>query len=339
MKRNLSIIVLFAAAALSSCGGNGRKTATGKPAATPRVSVESATFEEVSTVSAFTGTVEAWAVNNILPSAPRRIQKILFDIGDNVKAGQTVVELDNSSLRQAKVQLDNNAAEWERIDKLYKAGGVSQSDWESAKMGYEVAQSSYSNLKENTTLTTPITGVVTARNYENGDMYASTPILVIQQIKPVKLLIGVSESLYSKLSEGMKTEAEFDAISGRTFEGKISKIYPTIDPKTHTFQVEVRIENNDAAVRPGMYGRVKIEYDKRKRVVISDRAVVKQLGSGDRFVYVYHDDNTVEYRRINPGQRMNDRYEVLSGVESGEKLVVKGQNALNDGITVELFEK
>ena len=152
----------------------------------PLIEIAEVSAREVSQESVFTGTVEADVVNNIAPQQPSRIKDIKVDVGDHVKKGDVLVTLDKSSLEQIKVQLENAKDEYERTDKLYKAGGASKSEWDARRMQYNVTKTTYENLVENTTLISPISGIVTARNYDMGDMYSGAqPVLVVAQIKPV----------------------------------------------------------------------------------------------------------------------------------------------------------
>ena len=294
-----------------------------------------ATLQDVEQVSTFTGNVEGFAVNNITPQQARRISRLLVDVGDHVRAGQKLAEMDNAALTQTKVQYENAKASFERSDELYKFGGESKANWEAVKTQYEVAKSTYENMLENTSLISPISGVVTARNYDNGDMVTGQPIFVVQQINPVKIYVNVSESLYSYISKGMKVNVEFDALPEQKFEGKVSRITPSIDPQTRTFEVELTVANGKEQIKPGLYARVMMNYGKHQNVVVPDRAVVKMLGSGDRFIYVYKADGTVDYRKVELGRRMNDKYEILSGINDGDEIVITGQSALKNGIAVE----
>ena len=181
--------------------------------------------------------------------------------------------------------------------------------------------------------------MITARNYDAGDMYAmSAPIFTVEQIKPVKLLVAVSESDYTKISKGDQVTVKADAFPDLTFDGKIERIHPTIDPSTRTFVVEVVVPNNYSTLRPGMFARVKVNFGVNRNVVIPDVAVVKQQGSGERFVYILNEDGTVTYQKVELGRRMGTEYEVLSGVEDGAKVVTGGQIRLKDGIKVSVNE-
>lgn len=338
MKSNVIVALLACGAcmAVTACGSKGGKVEqTAVAEEKPKVTTEVVHVEKVDQISVFTGNVEGYAVNNITPQSSRRISRLLVDVGDRVKAGQLVAQMDDSSLAQAKSQLETDKAAFERADELFKFGGESKAAWETAKNAYEQSRTNYDNLLENTTLVSPIAGVVTARNYDNGDMVGGDPIFVIQQIRPVKIIVNVSESLYSYVKKGMAVEVELDALPERKFEGKVSRITPAIDPATHTFPVEIVVANGDEVVKPGMYARVTMNYGQRENVVVPDRAVVKQIGSGDRYVYVYQPDGTVSFQKIELGRRMGDRYEITSGIADGAEVVVKGQNGLNNGMSVE----
>ena len=319
-----------AAVAMMSCGSKQSETQIEEVEALPKVEVQGVTSRMVSQEAVFTGTVEAEVVNNIAPQQPLRIKEIKVDVGDRVKKGQLLVTLDNSSLVQAKAQLDNAKTEYERTNELYEFGGASKSEWDARRMQYEMLQTAYNNLVENTTLISPISGVVTARNYDKGDMYSGAqPVLVIAQIKPVKIMINVSEPFFAKVKKGMQVFVTLDAYGEEVFKGKISRIYPVINQATHTFQVEVTLPNSNERVRPGMFARVTLPYGKVKNVVIPDQAVQKLLGSGDRYVYIYNPaDSTVRYSKVELGRRMDTEFEVLSGVKNGEVVVTKDRKSV-----------
>ena len=335
----------FIAAAVlmtAGCGNNaGKQVAQQAPAAEelPSVVVEQVYVQAVPQEATYTSTVQAYVKNNIVPQMAGRITKINVEVGDNVKKGQVLAEIDKVQLQQAQLQLHNAEVELGRLKALYEAGGLSKSDLDAIELQYNVAKTQVDNLIENTTLLSPINGVITARNYDAGDMYAmSAPIFTVEQIAPVKLLVAVSESDYSKVRKGNKVTITAEAFPGRTFEGKIQRIYPTVDPATRTFNVEVVVANSDRKLRPGMFVRVCINFGTNNNVVIPDVAVVKQQGSGERFVYVLNEDGTVSYEKVELGRRMGAEYEVLSGLKDSVIVVTGGQIRLKDGVKVSVNE-
>ena len=331
---------MFVAAAVimtAGCGNtSSKKSETAEVVvADPTVSVAQVFVREVPQEAVYTSTVQAYVKNNIAPQTAGRITKINVEIGDFVKEGQVLAEIDKAQLLQAQLQLQNQEVELQRLKSLYEEGGLSQSDYDAIQLQYNVLKTQVDNLIENTTLRSPINGVVSARNYDVGDMYAmSMPIFTVEQIVPVKLLIGVSETDYSKVKKGDSVTVTADAIPDKIFYGKVNRIYPTVDPATRTFTVEVKIDNSYRTLRPGMFARATVNFGSNNNVVIPDVAVVKQQGSGERFVYVLNEDNTVTYKKVVLGRRMGAEYEVLEGLQDGDKIVIGGQIRLKDGVKV-----
>jgi RND family efflux transporter MFP subunit len=337
-----TIIVASAALVAAGCGNKpGNQTAQTQVVeeVAPSVAVVQVSSREVPQTATYTSTVQPYVKNNIAPQMAGRITKINAEIGDFVKKGQVLAEIDKAQLQQAQLQLHNQEVELERLRALYNAGGLSKSDLEAIELSYNVIKTQVENLLENTVLCSPIDGVVTARNYDVGDMYAmSMPIYTVEQIKPVKLLVAISESEYNKVKKGDSVEIKADALPSVTFNGKINKIYPTIDPATRTFTAEVVVANNYNSLRPGMFARVTVDFGSSNNVVIPDVAVVKQQGSGERFVYILNEDGTVNYQKVLLGRRMGAEYEVLEGIQDGAKVVTGGQIRLKDGIKVTVNE-
>ena len=200
------------------------------------------------------------------------------------------------------------------------------------------AKSNYDNVEENTILRSPITGYVTARNFDVGDMFSmSAPLFTVQQVVPVKLRVGISESEYTKVKKGDAVTLTVDAIPGKTFHGKIERLYPVIDAATHTFKAEVVVPNADKVLRPGMYARVLVNFGSRNSVVVPDQALVKQEGTGTRFIFVLQEDGTVKYLPVKTGRHMGTEYEITEGLQDGWKVVVKGQAVLRDGVKVNVL--
>ncbi|MDH6304796.1 RND family efflux transporter MFP subunit [Parabacteroides sp. PF5-5] len=328
-------IPVAAFAILLSCAGEKKETTTVEEKV--KVKVETVNKQDVEQLSEFTATVEAHVTNQIAPQSPVRIARLHVEVGDHVRAGQALATMDDTSLKQAKIQMDNQEIEFNRIDELYKVGGASKSAWDAQKTVLEVSRTSYKNLEENSKLLSPVTGIVTARNYDNGDMYSgANPVYVVEQIRPVKLMVNVSESFFTQVKKGMDVDVKLDVYGNEVFKGKVNLVYPTIDPSTRTFPVEIRVNNNDERVRPGMFARVTMNFGSLQHVVAPDQAIVKQAGSGDRYIYVYK-NGTVSYQKVELGRRMGNRYEVISGVEDGNQVVITGHNRLTNGMSVEVI--
>lgn len=326
--------IVFVSMALATClifGACGeQKEEKKKDDAKPEVKLADVVTSLVPQIETYTATVESDVKNNIAPNTPYRIEKIYVEVGDQVRKGQVLVQLDASNLRQLKLQIENQKVEFNRTSQLYSVGGASKAEYDNAKTQLDVLSTQYAQLVQNTQLTAPISGVVTARNYDNGDMYSGSPILTVEQLNPVKLLINVSEVYYKNVVVGQPVDVTLDAYEGEVFAGKVSIKYPTIDKTTHTFPVEVTVANSSQKVRPGMFARAIISFEEIERVMVPDMAIVKQVGAGDRYVYTYK-DGKVSYDKVELGRHMGEQYEVKSGVEPGAKVVVAGMSRLANG--------
>ena len=178
--------------------------------------------------------------------------------------------------------------------------------------------------------------MVTARNYDPGDMTGNLPILTVARVQPVKIVINVTESELPRVHKGMPADIRFDTYGDELFKGVVSTVMPTVDPQSRTFGVEITLANADGKVLPGMFGRVTLNLGKANRVVVPDKAVVKQQGSGNQYIYVYNSDGTVSFNQVQLGQRLGSEYELLSGVEPGSQVVVSGQARLANGVKVKV---
>lgn len=337
---NAKFALLPALLAVAACGsGNGRQPqAEVSETVIPNVEVARAQAREVPQESTYASTVEAYAVNNIMSQTGGRIRKINAEVGDFVNKGQILAEMDRTQLDQLAIQVANDDVEYERLKGLYAEGGVSQSDFEAAEMGYKLRKLNYETTLENTILRSPVSGYVTARNFDAGDMFAMTaPIFTVQQVTPVKILVGISESEYTKVKKGDSVTLTVDAMPGRTFTGKVERLYPTVDAATRTFKAQVVVANADRVLRPGMYARVTVNFGNRNSVIVPDQSLVKQEGTGTRFIYVLNDDGTVRYLPVQVGRHIGTEYEIVSGLEDGATVVVKGQAALKDGVKVNVL--
>lgn len=339
-KIKTTILAAGAAVMMVSCGGNGKKAEAGAPAEAAEkatlVATVIATRMEVPQTETYSTTVQAFAINNIAPQTGGRIQTIRADVGSFVGRGQVLATMDPAQLDQTRLKLVNDSTELSRLRSLYEEGGVSKSDFDAAEMAFNVSRRSYNNLLENTYLRSPISGVVTARNYDRGDLYSGQPIFVVEQITPVKLLVGVSESDYTKVQKGQSVRITADALPGKEFTGTVNKVYPTIDPQTRTFQVEVLVTNSDRVLRPGMYAKATLEFGVNNSVAVPDAAIVKMQGSGQKSVFVIEDGNVAVQTLVTIGRHFEDMYEILDGLSGGETVVTKGSVSLKDGAKVEI---
>ena len=331
-------LALLSAGLLASCSSSSSSKATEEQSAdTVRlVEVAPAEMRALNLSEEFTAQLEAKVVNNITAQAGGRLKQLLVKVGDRVGAGQAVARMEATQASQAQIQLADAKTNFARMDELYKVGGVSKAQWEQAKSAVDQAKLAYGNAAENTVLRSPISGFVTAKNYDNGDMTSpQLPVVVIQQIAPVKAVIGVSEQYYSYLKKGAAATLSVDALGEETFSGVVTNIFPTLDPVTHTVSTEIEVANKDLKLRPGMYARVHLDFGTKEALTVPDKAIVRQAGSGARYVYVFSGGKAV-YRAVELGQQQGDIYEVVSGLNAGDQVITSAPSNLKNGLSVKL---
>lgn len=337
------------AAALLIGGCTGKEKEEEKTDERPVVKVESVDERDVEQMATYTATVEPENINNITSSAPGRIKQILVDEGVRVSKGQRLVVLDDVNtttyelqVETARASLRNIETDYNRAVELYKIGGgtkqtVDQMETQliNARNTLASAERTLRNVRENTVLTSPINGIVTARNYDPGDMPGQLPIVTVAEINPVKIVVNVSETELSNVHKGMKADITFDTYPDQHFTGTVTMVSPTVDTSSRTFGVEITVPNPDSRILPGMFGRVSMQFGVARHVVVPDKAVVKQPGSGNHYVYVYK-DGRVSYNKVELGQRIGSHYELVSGVDPGSQVVVSGMAKLANDMEVQL---
>lgn len=335
--KQLIVLLIGMSMLVTSCSKKNVENTTQQMDDTITIKISSVSIQTIEDDFEYSALVNADALNNIAPTSPGRIDQIFVEVGDHVSKGQKLIQMDATMLRQSRTQLNNLEKNFDRYEELYKVGGISKAEYDAQKTQLDVSKNNIKTLEENTQLMSPISGIITMRNYDSGDLYAGNPILQVQQITPVKLLINISESQYSMIKKGMKANVKVDVFPNEIFSGQISLIYPTLDPRTHTFTAEVKLPNKNSKVRPGMYGKVYLNFGATQNVVVPEQAIVKITGSPDRYVYLVQGDKVV-YTKVVLGRRLENGYEVLSGLKDGDKVAVTSFLKLKNGSNVTIVQ-
>ena len=338
MVKNL-ILSTIALAILASCSGKKDKTSNGGAVEVIPVKVQKLEKTDIAKTLDYTANLEADEQVFYAPASTGRIEKIHVEVGDRIKKGQLLVEMDKTQLHQAEVQLKNLETEYNRAVQLNETGSISKQAYDAAVTQYEVAKSNVDFLKENTKMEAPFDGIVTGKYFENGELYtgaafggATKPsVIAIEKINPLKAKINLSEQYYLTVKKGTKVELKSNIFPDRTFEGTVNIVYPTIDPASRTFTVEVLIPNKDEALRPGMYGIINFFIGNTETIVVPAIAVLKLQGSNDRYVFL-NKDGKAKRVAVTLGRRFEDQVELISDeLHEGDELVVVGQGRLVDG--------
>ena len=294
----------------------------------------------------YTANLAAFKEIHYAPASPGRIDKINVEVGSRVGRGDVLVEMDKTQLSTAKTQFESAKDSYQRIKTLYDQGSFAEQQYEQTKTQYELAKKNVEFLEENATLKSPVNGIVTGKYFENGEMFSGAPntqagkaaVVSLMQINPLKVFVSISQNHYADVKEGMIAHIITEVLPGEVFEGKISKVHPTINPMTRTFQVEIIIPNKKEKLRPGMFANIKMDIEEDEAMMVPSYAVLKQAGTNTRYILIY-ENGKARKMIVSLGERNNAVVEVLNDeIREGMQLIVDGQASLLDGSDVSIVK-
>lgn len=342
MKRLFFWITIPALLTLSCSQARKDQTVADVPERIEPVRIIKLDVQTISRTVDYTATLLAFEEIHLAPASPGRIENIYVEVGSRVAKGDVVVQMDRTQLQQAEVQLRTLETDFKRLDTLQKVGSIPQQQYDQLKAQVEIARNNVAFLTENTRLRAPLSGVISGKYFEPGEMYSGAPvptvgkaaIVSLVQLDKLKLIVPVSEKYYPLLKAGIAVSITLDIYPGKAYEGKVFRIHPTIDPTSRTFNVEVAVENRGSELRPGMFCRVSFDLDAFQALVVPANAVLKMQGSNDRYLFV-EENGKARRIAVRLGKRYNDQVEVLSDeLNHGDNIIVSGQARLLDGMGV-----
>ena len=278
--------------------------------------------------------LQGYLTQNVAPSLQGKIEHIFVEVGDRVKPGTSLVRMDQNQYLTSKIQLANLEVEMGRLKALLETGSVSQQTYDHTKTSYDQLKQNLSFLEKNTYVKAPFDGVVSAKNYEDGELYGGQPILVLTQVKKLKALIAVPETYYPLVKKGMRLTVKSEIYPDQTFPATIEVVYPTIDPASHTFQCKLMIPNGNEKLKPGMYVTTTLGLGKENTIVVPYQSVEKLIGSNERFVFI-NENGYAKRVSVKLGQRFDENVEIIAPeIKSGVEYIHKGQSKLVDGVKI-----
>ena len=292
--------------------------------------------QEIERVLNVSTNLQGYLTQNVAPSLTGKIEHIFVEVGDRVKEGDMLVRMDQNQYLTSKIQLANLEVEMSRLEALLATGSVSQQTYDQTKVGYDQLKQNLSFLEKNTYVKAPFEGVVSAKTYEDGELYGGQPIVVLTQIKKLKALIAVPETYYPLIKEGMQLTVKSDIYPEETFAATIEVVYPTIDAASHTFQCKVVIPNASEKLRPGMYVTTTLGLGKENTIVVPYQSVEKLIGSNERYVFI-NENGYAKRVSVKLGQRFDENIEIIAPeIQPGVEYIHKGQSKLVDGVKIEV---
>ena len=329
-------IYSLAVMALVACGS--KQTATDEQERVEQVRTTVLQPREIEREISVSTNLQGYLTLNVAPSVTGKIEHIFCEVGDKVVSGQALVTMDQTQYKTTKISLANLETEKNRVEQLLKTGSATQQQFDQLEAQYNSTKEQLEFLRINTYFKAPFAGVISAKNYEDGELYAGQAIMVLTQIDKLKALVAIPEAYFPKFKEGMKLTLTSEIYPGQTFPATVEVVYTTIDASSHTFQVKIVIPNGKNLLRPGMYVTTSIGLGKANTIVAPYQAVEKLVGANDRYVFL-NDNGRAKRVSVELGQRFDQEIEIISPeIVPGVEMVTTGQHKLVDGVKLNVVE-
>lgn len=334
--------VLASALELSACGGSAAQAKEPAADAVAAIPVEAAAVSRNQIAATYSGTttLEAAEEATVVAKVGGTVAQIFAEEGRAVQVGDALAQLDDTELRydceQALANYEKKQQEFQRSQTLFDRHLISADAFDTVKYDLAVLKASYDIAKLNldrTVIRSPINGVVAKRLIKVGNtLTPNQSVYVVSNFDPLLAVLYVPENALAKLQPGQSAELTADALPGKSFNGRVARLSPVVDPQTGTFKVTVELHRPGRDLAPGMFSRVSITYDVHKNALTVPRSAVV-TEDGESAVYVVQAG--VAHRvPVALGYIDGERVEILRGVANGDSVVTLGQNSLKDGTKV-----
>ncbi len=333
------------ALAVASCAKEGvaaddstkAKDEKAKPEAAIPVEVALPERAEMLAMYSGTATLEAEADAEVIAKVGGEVRRLFVEEGDRVREGQVLAVLDDRQLRlqaaQARAALAKTERDFNRQVELHQKGLVAAGAFESLKYDLENQRAvddlsrlnlSYSEIRA------PFAGLVSARHIRLGqEVPVGAKVFRVTDPMPLKASVFVPERELARLKPGQTASVGADALAGRVFPAVVKLVSPTVDAATATFKVTLEVTDPKGDLKPGMFARVGIVFERRVNALIIPRiALLDTDGTSNVFVVA---GGKAQQRAIKVGLSNAGKIEVVDGLDGAEQVVVVGQNGLKDG--------
>lgn len=330
------MIMALAAVMLASCGKKAEKTTTTGEEQERVEQVRTTVLEahEIQREISISTNLQGYLTQNVAPSLTGKIEHIYCEVGDKKAAGAMLVRMDQTQYKTTKITMGNLEIEKNRIEQLLRSGSATQQQFDQISMQYKQTKEQLEFLEQNTYVKAPFSGVISAKTYEDGELYSGQPIVVLTQINKLKALVAVPETYFPLVKKGMSLTLTTDIYPNQTFPATVEVIYPTIDASSHTFQCKIVIPNSKELLRPGMYVTTTLGLGKAKAIVVPYQSVEKLVGANDRYVFI-NEGGKAKRVAVTLGQRFDQDVEIIAPeITEGVEMVTTGQHKLVDGVKI-----
>lgn len=305
---------------------------------TPPVPVETNVPVRGDIFATYSGTapIEAIAEADVVAKVDGEIRELLVEEGDIVVTNQVLARLDGERLQlernESQARLRKMQRDFERNKELQERGLISEGDFEKLQYDLQALEASYNlaSLELNyTRIRAPINGVVSERYVKLGNtIKTGDPVFRVTSLNPLVAYIYVPEREFRRISAGQPVYIEIDAIDGPPVVATVTRVSPIVDPDTGTFKTTIEIRNTERRIKPGMFGRINIVYDKHENVLqIPRSAIIERAGSMS--VFVVEDDIGIR-KQIQIGYSNAGLVEITDGLTDNDEVITIGHIGLKD---------
>ncbi|WP_181120448.1 efflux RND transporter periplasmic adaptor subunit [Xanthomonas arboricola] len=330
---------------LGGCkAGDGEAKAAEEKKTVDAVPVEIAKAARRAVAASYTGTaaLEPRAEAQVVAKTSGVALAVMVEEGQKVSAGQALVRLDpdraHLAVAQSEAQLRKLENSYRRATQLVGQQLVSAADVDQLKFDVENsrAQHRLASLELSyTTVQAPISGVIASRSIKTGNfVQINTPIFRIVDDSQLEATLNVPERELATLKSGQPVTLLADALPGQQFIGKVDRIAPVVDSGSGTFRVICAFGQGAEALQPGMFGRIRIDYDQRKDALVIPRLAL--LDDGEPAVFVVRNGKASRVP-VELGYAEGPWLEVRQGLKEGDQVVTAGKVALRDGTAVQVI--
>jgi membrane fusion protein (multidrug efflux system) len=309
---------------------------------TPPVPVETGTPVRGDVLAVYSGTapIEAIAEADVIAKVEGEIREVLVEEGDMVEKGQVLARLDGDRLRlelnEYSARLHKMQRDFQRNKDLREKGLLSEGDYEKLQFDLESLQASYNLASlelDYTQIRAPITGVVSERYIKLGNtIRVGDPLYRVTSLEPLVAYLHVPEREYQQIAPNQPVAIDIDALVDTEILATVTRVSPIVDPQTGTFKITIEIRDESRRIKPGMFGRMSIVYDRHENALLVPRsAVMEELGVESVFVV---EDNKAVRRIVRTGYGENGMLEIVDGLDDNDNVITVGQVGLKPDATV-----
>jgi len=317
---------------------------------------------DIQNTESFSGDILPIQQASIFSKVNGTIEKNYVDIGSRVSNNQVLTLIDTTiysqnvkqskaNYMQALANCQNSKLNYDRNKKLLELKLVAQQDLDNAKAAYDIAlaqqeaaEAVYNNAATQLSyckITAPFAGTITKRNFDPGSYITATTnaqgsvLFMLMNIDRLKTVVNVPERSVPYLQSVKEVIVTADAIPNKKFTARISKVSQAIDLATRTMAAEIEIDNSGFLLKPGMFATIQFVTENKINANIIPNQITLNDEKGD-FVYILNPDTTVSKRYIKIGIKMDDKLEILSGLDETDRIVFVGQTLIKDKIKVKI---